>query len=244
MKPIFFFFFTNSTIISLLSTAGKILARVILNCLISAVSEESLPESQCGFRPGRSTHRHGGFSVRQIQEKCIEQRMDFYAGLHRPHKGLRHGEQRSTVGHSLQNLVAPENLLTSSASSTMAWLAMFLWGVTPLPPLKSRMASNRAVSLPPVLFNLFFTCVLNHALQDLDRGIYIKYRIEWLSVRPTPAQGQDQNKLRDSWQRRCLLDDCALMAHTEVDLQLIVSKFAEASQLFGLTISLGKTEVL
>ena len=39
-------------------------------------------------------------------------------------------------------------------------------------------------------------------------------------------------------------DDCALMVHTEVDLQLIVSKFAEASQLFGLTISLGKTEVL
>ena len=28
--------------------------------------------------------------------------------------------------------------------------------------------------LAPVLFNLFFTCVLNHALRDLDRGIYIK----------------------------------------------------------------------
>ena len=38
-------------------------------------------------------------------------------------------------------------------------------------------------------------------------------------------------------------DDCALMAHTEPDLQF-VNKFAEASRLFGLTISLGKTEVL
>ena len=37
---------------------------------------------------------------------------------------------------------------------------------------------------------------------------------------------------------------CALMAHTEADLQMIVDKFAEASRLFGLTISLGKTEVL
>ena len=64
--------------ISLLSTAGKILAQVILNRLISAVSEESLPESQCGFRPGRSTIDMV-FSVRQIQEKCIKQRMDFYA---------------------------------------------------------------------------------------------------------------------------------------------------------------------
>ena len=35
-----------------------------------------------------------------------------------------------------------------------------------------------------------------------------------------------------------------LMAHKESDLQLIVDKFVEASLLFGLTISLGKTEVL
>ena len=39
-------------------------------------------------------------------------------------------------------------------------------------------------------------------------------------------------------------DDCALMAHKESDLQSTVDKFAEASRLFGLTISLGKTEVL
>ena len=39
-------------------------------------------------------------------------------------------------------------------------------------------------------------------------------------------------------------DDCALVAHRESDLQIIVNKFAEASRLFGLIISLGKTEVL
>ncbi|KAL8577650.1 hypothetical protein ACOMHN_060761 [Nucella lapillus] len=39
-------------------------------------------------------------------------------------------------------------------------------------------------------------------------------------------------------------DDCALMAHTESALQLIVNMFAVASCLFGLTIILGKTEVL
>ena len=40
--------------ISLLSSAGKIFTRIILNRLI-AVSEVNLPEAQCGFRPGRST---------------------------------------------------------------------------------------------------------------------------------------------------------------------------------------------
>ena len=34
------------------------------------------------------------------------------------------------------------------------------------------------------------------------------------------------------------------MAYRETDLQIIVNKFAEASRLFGLTVSLGKTEVL
>ncbi|KAL8577922.1 hypothetical protein ACOMHN_011918 [Nucella lapillus] len=39
-------------------------------------------------------------------------------------------------------------------------------------------------------------------------------------------------------------DDCALVAHTESALQLIVNKFAEESRLFSLTISLSKTEEL
>ena len=37
------------------SIVGKILAWMILNCLISYVSEEFLPESQCGSRSGCST---------------------------------------------------------------------------------------------------------------------------------------------------------------------------------------------
>ena len=55
--------------ISLLSTAGKILARIMLNRLIPLVAEKNLPESQCGFRRNRST-TDMIFTVRQIQEKC------------------------------------------------------------------------------------------------------------------------------------------------------------------------------
>ena len=55
--------------IYLLSIAGKIFARIILNRLI-AVSEVNLPEAQCGFRPGRSTVDMI-FTARQVQEKCL-----------------------------------------------------------------------------------------------------------------------------------------------------------------------------
>ena len=110
-------------------------------------------------------------------------------------------------------------------------------------PFKISNGVKRGCVLAPVLFNLFFTCVLNHALKDLDRGIYIKYRLNGSLF--------DLSRLRAKTKRverlvteALFADDCALMAHTEVDLQLIVSKFAEASQLFGFTISLGKTDVL
>ena len=62
--------------ISLLSTTGKILARVLANRLLP-LSEEVLPESQCGFRPSRGT-TDMIFSVRQLQEKCREQGLPLY----------------------------------------------------------------------------------------------------------------------------------------------------------------------
>ncbi|XP_076451267.1 uncharacterized protein LOC143287206 [Babylonia areolata] len=39
-------------------------------------------------------------------------------------------------------------------------------------------------------------------------------------------------------------DDCALLAHTEESLQLVVNHFADAARAFGFTISLKKTEVM
>jgi len=63
---------------SLLSTAGKILARVLLNRLNDHVGISNIiPESQCGFQAGRGT-TDMIFAARQIQEKCREQNRDLY----------------------------------------------------------------------------------------------------------------------------------------------------------------------
>lgn len=63
--------------ISLLATAGKVLAKIIqiriVDNFLSTVSE-----SQCGFRSDRSTVDMI-FTARQLQEKCIEQNLDMYA---------------------------------------------------------------------------------------------------------------------------------------------------------------------
>ena len=64
--------------ISLLSIAGKILAKVLLNRLNEHIEQSGLlPESQCGFRKDRGT-LDMIFTPRLLQEKCQEQNVDLY----------------------------------------------------------------------------------------------------------------------------------------------------------------------
>ena len=66
--------------ISLLSISGKILACILLNRLITSVSESNLPEARCDFRPGRSAIDM--FAVRQDKKSV-----------------LNNSQQRSSVDH-------------------------------------------------------------------------------------------------------------------------------------------------
>ena len=68
---------SNYRAISLLDTAGKVIARVLLSRLLSCVSELVLPETQCGFRKQKST-TDMIFVARQLLEKAREQRQDLY----------------------------------------------------------------------------------------------------------------------------------------------------------------------
>ena len=64
--------------ISLLSIAGRVLARVLLNQLHEHFEQSGLlPENQCGFRKDRGTVDMI-FTARQLQENCQAQNMDLY----------------------------------------------------------------------------------------------------------------------------------------------------------------------
>ena len=67
---------TAVTAISLLSIVGKVFARVVLDRLQS-LAERIYPEAECCVRAGRSTVDMI-FSLRQLQEKCREQRKPLY----------------------------------------------------------------------------------------------------------------------------------------------------------------------
>lgn len=98
------------------------------------------------------------------------------------------------------------------------------------------------MSWGPVLFNLFFTALVNHATKDLNKGIYIRYRDEGsiYDLHRLRAKTKTQEHLV---REALFADDCALIAQTEADLQSFADNFVEACKSFGLTISLEKTVV-
>ncbi|KAL8611913.1 hypothetical protein ACOMHN_061994 [Nucella lapillus] len=227
--------------ISLLSIAGKIVARVILNRLISNISKNNLPEAQCGFRPGRSTIDII-FAVRQVQGKCREQNLDLYAVFIDLTKAFD-TVSRVALWTVLQKLGCPRKFVNLICLFHDSMPGMVPSGGEASEPFEITNCVKQGCVLVPVLFNLFFTCVLSHAVRDIEDGVYIRYRLDGSLF--------DLHRLRAKTKmiEKLILealfdDDCALTAHTESALQLIVNKFAEESRLFGLTISLGKTEVL
>ena len=99
--------------------------------------------------------------------------------------------------------------------------------------------------LAPTLFSIFFSMMLKQAMEGLDGGnaVFIRYRLDGslFNLRRLQAHTKTLERMfRDLF----FADDAGLVAHTESALQRLTSCFAEAAQLFGLEISLKKTEVL
>ena len=62
----------------MLSIAGKILVRILLNRLTTLLNQGLIPESQCGFRKERGTIDMV-FAAKLLQEKCQEQHIDLFS---------------------------------------------------------------------------------------------------------------------------------------------------------------------
>ena len=85
--------------------------------------------------------------------------------------------------------------------------------------------------------------MLRQATKNLDEAVYIRYRLDGslFNLRRLQAHTKTFEQLIRDF---LFADDAALVAHSESALQCLTSSFAEAAQLFGLEVSLKKTEVL
>ena len=227
--------------ISLLSIAGKILARILLNRLITHLEQGLLPESQCGFRKNRGTIDMV-FAARQLQEKCQEQNADLfstYVDLTKVFDTV----SREGLWKIMAKYGCPRKFITM--------VQQFHTG------MQARVQDNNETSksfpvsngvkqgcvLAPTLFSLMFSAMLHDAFREGDVGIGIRFRSDGklFSISRLKAKTKVMNgTIRDL----LFADDCALNASTEADMQSSVDKFSDACDNFGLTISTKKTEVM
>ena len=120
-------------------------------------------------------HRHGLLGETGPR-KCIEQRMDLYAvfvDLTKVFDMLN----REALRVVLSEFGCPRKVTHIIRLFHDRMVGLVLAGDDTSAPFEISNGVKQGCVLTPVLFNLFFTCVLNHALSDLEIGIYIKYRL-------------------------------------------------------------------
>ena len=226
--------------ISLLSVVGKAFARVAL-ARLQILASRVYPESQCGFRAGRSTVDMI-FSLRQLQEKCREQQMPLYIAFIDLTKAFDM-VSRSGLFRILQKIGCPPRLLAviMSFHENMHSTVCFNGATSEAFPVISGV--KQGCVLAPTLFAIFFSMLLQYAFKGCSDGVYIHTRADGKLFNITRLRAK--TKIAKVLIRELLFaDDAALTSHTEDGLQRLVCRLSNACKEFGLTISLKKTNVM
>jgi len=227
--------------ISLLSIAGKILARILLNRLMTHLEQGFLPESQCGFRKERGT-ADMVFAARQLQEKCQEQNLDLFSTYVDLTKAFD-TVSREGLWRIMAKYGCPPKFVTIVRLLHDGMMARVQDDGSVSEPFLVSNGVKQGCVLAPTLFSMMFSAMLTAAFTDTDLGIGIRYRMDGSVFNLRRLQAKTKVK-RDTINEFLFADDCALNSTSADIMQQNVDKFSEACTDFGLTISIKKTEVL
>ena len=157
--------------ISLLSIAGKVFAKILLNRL-KQVSESVLPESQCGFRAGRSTSDMI-FTLRQLQEKAVEQQQTLYIVFVDFSKAFDTVD-RSTLWDVMKVYGCPDKFTNMVRQFHDNMTAVVSGGGSTSTPFSVCHGVKQGCVLAPTLFVLYLAAVLEYVGGRTTKGVYIR----------------------------------------------------------------------
>ena len=226
--------------ISLLSIAGKIMGKVIQSRL-SEIAESVLTESQCGFRQNRSTIDMV-FSLRQIQEKAIEQRRELYMVFVDFRKAFDTVDRR-LLWKVLQRFGCPDHLVEMIKLFHDGMGGRVVVGGQETERFNITHGTKQGCVLAPTLFSLFLTVVLLIMNREIEDGIFINTRSDGQLFRLSRLRAKTKTR-RELVTELLFADDTALVAHDEEQLQNMVNVFAGTARKIGLQVNTQKTEVL
>lgn len=233
----------NSRGISLLSVAGKVLAKVMLQRLINNITEQVLPESQCGFRKNRSTVDMI-FTTRQLQEKCREQHQDLFLAFIDLSKAFD-TVNRELLWSVLIRFGCPAKFVNILRQFHDGMMARVTIGGQESAPFPVCTGVRQGCVLAPVLFNVFLLCVthLLHKELESSSGVAVDYRLDGNLFNTRRLQATTKLS-RERVLELQYADDCALVAHSPQDLQAILAVVVKAYSRMGLSVNTTKTEVV
>ena len=182
------------------------------------------------------------FSLRQLQEKCIEQQQPLYIAFIDLTKAFDL-VSRDGLFKILSLIGCPPKLLSfiKSFHDGSRGTVQYDGNISEAFDIKSGV--KQGCVLAPTLFNIFFSVLLKHAFEFTEEGILLRTRSEGKLF--NPARLRAKTKVRKVIVRDLLFaDDAALVAHSAEKLQCLLNQFSNACEAFGLTISLKKTKVM
>ena len=223
----------NSRGISLLAVAGKILSKVMLTRLVHQLTEDLLPETQCGFRKERST-TDMIFAARQIQEKCREQNKDLFMAFIDLSKAFD-TVNRELLWLLLGKIGVPPKFKTVLRQLHDGMQARILVGGLQSEPFNVSMGVKQGCVLA-------VTKVL-HSIIGEEAGIGVRYRLDGNLFNIRRLQANSKTSITRVLELQ-YADDCALLAHDPAHLQQTLNTIAEVYRSLGLKINAEKTEVI
>lgn len=227
--------------IALLDVVGKVVGRLVQNRL-QALAEDELPESQCGFRRGRSCNDQI-FSVLQLIEKQYEHRTSgfiVFIDLKKAYDSV----PREALWRALRVLGVPQCLVDIIASFHTGMTTRVRVGDAHTDSIAVNNGLRQGCTISPVLFNLYFALVFEHWRKVMeqccpDAGVDFKYNIN----------GNLFNGPRTRHQRGSTLDvefadDAALMVPSRATAVTALNVFHRVASSFGLTVNFAKTKFM
>ena len=227
----------NHRAISLLSIAGKILARVLLNRLNEHLERSGLlPESQCGFRKNRRTIDMI-FTARQLKEKCQEQNVDLYMTFVDLTKAFD-TVSREGLWKIMAKFGCPAKFIAMVRQFHDCMLARVQNDGEFSDSFPVTNGVKQGCVLASTLFSMMFSAMLTDAFQDGDNGIPFRYRFDGnlFNLRRLQAKSKVQTEVLDGF---LFADDT-----TDETMQKGVDQVSDSCDSYDITISVKMTEVV
>ena len=224
----------------MLSIVGKAFAGVLLNSL-QVLADRVYPKAQYGFRAARSTVDMV-FSVRQLQEKCREQRRPIYLAFEDLTKAFDL-VSRGGLFALLKTIGCPPKLLSMIVSfhENLKVTFQFDSSCSELFIIKKRCETE----LRPCTHTVwdFLLPVVSICIRRLRRRCLHTHLKQWWPFHPARLRAKTKIS-KVLIRKRLFADDAALVAYSGEAMLRLIDGLTTACYEFGFTISLKKTEVV